>query len=72
MQGTIPSAYSYFEEEDCFIGSPSIIHHPLRIKSVATKLDDLSQDEEVIAELKETIEYQKVLADKYHPDTTAT
>jgi len=62
----ISSAYSYFPDADCFVGAPSVIDHPLRIRSVADSIDDLSQDEEVISELREHIEYQKTLASKYH------
>ena len=66
LGGTIPSAYSYFAGADCFIGAPSIIEYPLRIKSVSD-LDDLSQDEEAMSELRKHIEYQIALADEYHP-----
>lgn len=67
LQPTIPSAYSYFEDADCFIGAPSRIEYPLRITSFAETIEDLSEDQEVIGELKEHIAYQKALTDEYHP-----
>ncbi len=67
FQRNVPSAYSYFPEADCFIGVPSVAEYPLKIKSVATHLRNLSQDREVLTELGKTIAYQIALADKYHP-----
>lgn len=71
LQRMIPSAYSYFnKEDDCFIGSPSIVSYPLRVRSTSESLNELSHDEEVRKELRETIEYQKKLADKYHQEAS--
>lgn len=61
----ISSAYSYFADADCFISSPSLINYPLRIESVSDTIEGLSQDKEVISELRKHIEYQKNLANEY-------
>lgn len=67
FQRNMPSAYSYFPEADCFIGTPSKVSYPLKIESEGKRLRDLSQNKEVRKELGSTIGYQKALADKYHP-----
>lgn len=68
---TIPSAYSYFVEADCFIGAPSIIDYPLKVKSVSQSLRGLSQDKEVLAGLGKDIGYQIALTNKHHPKPKA-
>ena len=67
LQRDMSSTYSYFNsKDDFFIGAPSRISYPLRIHSIAGELDNLIEDEGVINELIETIDYQKKLVKKYH------